>query len=131
MSTSSNELERGTNWAAEFAFHTGRHVLNPEDLKNRYVAEKAWEVKSDTEALLRFLDTFLETGDLAHLADYRGRLEVMAQEVDSGAWHAIVSPLVEQKELDEDEEEEEPTERDWLINAATFNPMDEMYDDYA
>mgnify|MGYP003677322187 CR=1 FL=1 len=63
MSTSSNELERGTNWAAEFAFYTGRHV--------------------------------------------------------------------EQKELDEDEEEEEPTERDWLINAATSNPMDEMYDDYA
>ena len=131
MSTSSNELERGTNWAAEFAFHTGRHVLNPDDLKNRYVAEKARQVKSDAEAAIRFLDYFLETGDLAHLADYRGRLEVMAQEVDSGAWHAIVSPLVEQKELDEAEEEEEPTERDWLINAATSNPMDEMYDDYA
>jgi len=131
MSTSSNELERGTNWAAEFAFYTGRHVLNPEDLNNSYVDEKAEQVKSDAEAAIRFLENFLATGDLAHLADYRGRLEVMAQEVDSGAWHAIVSPLVEQKELDEDEEEEEPTERDWLINAATSNPMDEMYDDYA
>ena len=131
MSTSSNELERGTNWATEFAFHTGRHVLNPEDLKSSYVNEKAEQVKSDTKALLRFLDYFLATGDLAHLADYRGRLEVMAQEVDSGAWHAIVSPLVEQNGYEDEEEEEEPTERDWLINAATSNPMDEMYDDYA
>ena len=91
MSTSSNELERGTNWVTQFAFHTGRHVLNPDDLKSGYVAEKARQVKSDTKALLRFLDYFLETGDLAHLADYRGRLEVMAQEVDFGAWHAIVN----------------------------------------
>ena len=89
--TTTPELERGTNWVAEFSFHTGRHVLNPEDLKSDYVAEKARQVKSDTEALLRFLDTFLVTGDLAHLADYRGRLDVMAREVDSGAWHHIVS----------------------------------------
>ena len=96
--TTTPELERGTNWVAEFAFHTGRHVLNPEDLKSDYVAEKARQVKSDTEALLRFLDTFLVTGDLAHLADYRGRLEVMAREVDSGAWHHIVSNLIEEEE---------------------------------
>lgn len=91
MSTTTTipELERGTNWATQFAFHTGRHVID--NLDGYYVREKARQVKSDTEALLRFLDYFLETGDLAHLADYRGRLEVMLDEVDRGAWHAIVA----------------------------------------
>lgn len=91
MSTTTNtELVRGTNWATQFAFHTGRHVVAglPDSY---YVAEKARQVKSDTEALLRFLDTFIATGDLAHLADYRGRLEVMLDEVDRGAWYAIVA----------------------------------------
>jgi hypothetical protein len=91
--TTTTELERGTNWVAEFSFHTGQHVIDPGHLDSGYVAEKARQVKSDTEALLRFLDTFLETGDLAHLADYRGRLEVMVDEVDRGAWHGIVSEL--------------------------------------
>lgn len=85
------ELERGTNWVAQFSFHTGRHVIDSDKLDSTYVAEKAVQVKADTEALLRFLDTFLKTGDLAHLADYRGRLDVMAREVDSGAWQAIVN----------------------------------------
>jgi len=83
------ELERGTSWVAQFSFHTGRHVID--DLDTWYVHEKAVQVKRDAEALLRFLDTFLETGDLAHLADYRGRLEVMMDEVDRGAWHTIVA----------------------------------------
>ena len=90
------QIERGTNWVAEFSFHTGRHVVDSDGLDSTYVAEKARQVKSDTEALLRFLDTFLVTGDLAHLADYRGRLEVMAREVDSGAWHTIVNNALTQ-----------------------------------
>ena len=89
MSTTTTELTRGTPWVQQFAFHTGRHVID--GLDTWYVHEKAVQVKRDTEALLRFLDTFLETGDLAHLADYRGRLEVMVDEVDRGAWHAIVA----------------------------------------
>ncbi len=92
MSTTTTipELVRGTNWVGQFAFHTGRHVIDPGHLDSGYVLGKARQVKSDTEALLRFLDTFLQTGDLAHLADYRGRLEVMMDEVDRGAWHTIV-----------------------------------------
>jgi len=93
MTTTTLELERGTEWVRQFSFHTGQHVIDPGHLDSGYVAEKARQVKSDIAALLRFLDAFLETGDLAHLADYRGRLEVMAREVDSGAWHSIVSEL--------------------------------------
>lgn len=90
MSTTTiNGLERGTPWVRRFAFHSGQHVVAglPDSY---YVAEKARQVKADTEALLRFLDTFIQTGDLVHLADYRGRLEVMLDEVDRGAWYAIV-----------------------------------------
>jgi hypothetical protein len=91
--TKTIEMERGTEWVRQFSFQTGQHVIDPGNLDSGYVAEKARQVKSDTEALLRCLNAFLTTGDLAHLADYRGRLEVMAREVDSGAWHAIVSEL--------------------------------------
>ena len=102
MSTTTTiaDLERGTNWVSQFAFHTGRHVLDTEDLRNSsYVIQKTWQVRADAKALLRFLDTFLETGDLAHLADYRGRLEVMLEEIDRGAWHTIVSGLVSAQEV--------------------------------
>ena len=89
MFTTSTELTRGTPWVRQYAFHSGRHVVDGLS-ESSYVAEKARQVRSDTEALLRFLDTFIATGDLAHLADYRGRLEVMVDEVDRGAWHHIV-----------------------------------------
>jgi hypothetical protein len=91
--TTSTELARGTNWATQFAFHTGRHVVDGL-ATSHYVDEKREQAIRDTEALLRFLDTFIATGDLAHLADYRGRLEVMVDEVDRGAWHAIVAEEV-------------------------------------
>lgn len=87
------ELARGTNWATQFAFHTGRHVIDGLD-NDGYVAEKREQAVRDIEALVRFLDTFIQTGDLAHLADYRGRLDVMAREVDSGAWFQIVDNSV-------------------------------------
>lgn len=90
--TTTYSLERGTPWVRQFAFHTGRHVIDGL-ADSSYVAEKARQVKSDTEALLRFLDTFVATGDLAHLADYRGRLEVMLDEVDRGAWHTIATEI--------------------------------------
>jgi hypothetical protein len=95
MTTTTLELERGTEWVRQFAFHTGQHVIDPGHLDSGYVLEKARQIKSDTEALLRFFDTFLETGDLAHLADYRGRLEVMAREIDAGAWYGIVNELAD------------------------------------
>jgi len=91
--TTTTELTRGTPWVQQFSFHTGQHVIDPGHLDSGYVAEKARQVKSDTEALLRFLKYFIETGDLALLADYRGRLEVMLDEVDRGAWYSIVSEL--------------------------------------
>lgn len=83
-------IERGTNWVTQFAFYTGRHVIDGL-ATSHYVAEKREQAVRDTKALIRFLDTFVSTGDLAHLADYRGRLEVMLDEVDRGAWHAIVA----------------------------------------
>ena len=86
-------IERGTNWSAQFAFYTGRHVV--ENIQNdSWTAEKREQAVRDSQALIRFLDTFIQTGDLAHLADYRGRLDVMAREVDAGAWHTIVSQAV-------------------------------------
>jgi hypothetical protein len=88
--TTTTELVRGTNWATQFAFHTGQHVVDGL-ATSHYVDEKRGQAVRDTEALIRFLDTFIQTGDLAHLADYRGRLEVMLDEVDRGAWHAIVA----------------------------------------
>jgi hypothetical protein len=91
--TTSTELVRGTNWATQFAFYTGRHVIDGL-ATSHYVDEKREQVLRDTRALLRFLDYFITTGDLAHLADYRGRLEVMLDEVDRGAWHAIVAEEV-------------------------------------
>jgi hypothetical protein len=87
------DIKRGTEWVRKFSFHTGKHVV--ENLNNDgYVAEKREQAVADTKALIRFLDTFITTGDLAHLADYRGRLEVMAREVDAGAWHSIVESKV-------------------------------------
>ena len=91
MSTTPNtDLERGTPWVKQFAFHTGRHVVDGL-ATSHYVDEKREQAIRDTEALLSYLYLFVSTGDLAHLADYRGRLEVMADEVDRGAWHAIVA----------------------------------------
>jgi len=83
-------IKRGTNWATQFAFHTGRHVVDGLATSS-YVDEKRRQAIRDTEALIGFLSLFISTGDVAHLADYRGRLEVMADEVDRGAWHAIVA----------------------------------------
>ena len=88
--TTTTKLVRGTNWSTEFAFHTGRHVIDGL-ATSHYVDEKRAQAIADTKALIRFLDTFIETGDLAHLADYRGRIEVMADEVDRGAWYFIVA----------------------------------------
>ncbi len=88
--TTSTELARGTNWATQFAFHTGRHVIDGL-ATSHYADQKRKQAIRDTEALIGFLSLFISTGDLAHLADYRGRLEVMADEVDRGAWHAIVA----------------------------------------
>jgi hypothetical protein len=88
-----SDIERGTEWVRKFSFYSGRHVV--ENLKHdSWTAEKREQAVRDAEALIRFLDTFIATGDLAHLADYRGRLEVMAREVDAGAWHTIVSQAV-------------------------------------
>jgi hypothetical protein len=91
--TDTTAIKRGTNWATQFAFHTGKHVIDGL-ATSHYVDEKREQVLRDTRALLRFLDYFITTGDLAHLADYRGRLEVMVDEVDRGAWHAIVAEEV-------------------------------------
>jgi hypothetical protein len=88
--TTTNKLERGTPWVQQFAFHSGQHFVNLEH-QTGYVDEKRRQAVADTEALIRFLNTFIETGDLAHLADYRGRLEVMLDEVDRGAWYYIVA----------------------------------------
>lgn len=94
MSTTTNtELVRGTNWSTQFAFHTGQHVIDGLATSS-YVASKRWQAIQDTEALIGFLSLFISTGDVAHLADYRGRLEVMLDEVDRGAWHAIVAKEV-------------------------------------
>jgi hypothetical protein len=86
-------IKRGTNWATEFAFHTGKHIIDGL-ATSHYVDEKREQVLRDTKALLRFLDYFITTGDLAHFADYRGRLQTMLDEVDRGAWHAIVAEEV-------------------------------------
>lgn len=83
-------IERDTDWASQFAFHSGKNYVENWE-PGSYVAEKVRQVESDTEALKRFMNTFVETGDLVHLADYRGRLMVMLAEVDRGAWYTIVT----------------------------------------
>jgi hypothetical protein len=83
-------IQRGTNWLKPYAFSSGHYYVENWEPRG-YVQEKREQAESDTRALLRMLDTFIATGDLAHLADYRGRLEVMIAEIDQGAWHAIVA----------------------------------------
>ena len=83
-------IERGTDWVSQFAFHSGQNYV--EDWRpGRYVSEKLGQVVSDAESLKDYMESFVETGDLVHLADYRGLLRVMLNEIDNGAWYAIVN----------------------------------------
>lgn len=89
--TDTFDIQRGTNWARAVIVESDDYeVKMPNwDGPKHYVNEKQRQALRDMEHLARYLQAFVETGEVRHFDDYRMMLDVMVAEADNGAWWAI------------------------------------------
>ena len=81
-------VERFEDWTHQFLSDPENRTM-PDWEALSYVREKAGRVKRDTEYLVECIEKFEKTGEIRWLAEYRWRLQCMANDVDEGCWYAV------------------------------------------